>query len=720
MRPGNNNSLEIVYGASRNRVQAEQFAAILSTHLTSGTVYLGYPVLMTAEQRVEVDALLLSPDHGLVAFLLGSSPPDSPAGWEEARESQDRLYKVLETTLGRHDSLRRGRQLAVTPATATVYPTVSPQAAEAMPDATDDSYFGDLDGVVDWVRGLPGIDAPLERAAQAALQHVMTIKPAKKRTAVSAEGSRGAVLKRIEREISNLDAWQKKAAIESPEGPQRIRGLAGSGKTVVIALKAAYWHTQNPDWNIAVTYYSRSLHQQIEGLISRFTLEHSYELPDTRQLHILPSWGSSSQRGMYSAIANHLGEPVRDFNYGSGKYGMGPAAFQGICQELLEVAEASDAEPIFDAVLIDEAQDLPPEFFQLVYLMTKAPKRIVWGYDEMQQLSEQDMPSTAELFGVDPHGAPLVTLDSAPGSPARDITLPVCYRNTPWALTSAHAIGLGIYRPEGLLQHPDNPSVWNETGYEVVSGALADGKHVALRRRKSSYPEYFSELIDPADAVVLKGFDDSVAQDEWIAQQIKRDLSEEELEHDDILIVLPDVLKAKTRAAAIRRALARHGIDSHLAGVNTSLDRVFADDSVAMAQIFRAKGNEAPMVYVVDAQYADGEFNAVTRRNTLFTAITRSRAWVRVTGWGPSAAAILDELEAVRERDFQLEFTVPTPTELRDLRHIHRDRSPDAEAARERAKDSLERFLAEFEGNDIALDDLPRELRDRLKGLEGR
>ncbi len=29
-------------------------------------------------------------------------------------------------------------------------------------------------------------------------------------------------MKRIEQEIANLDKWQKQAAIESPDGPQRI------------------------------------------------------------------------------------------------------------------------------------------------------------------------------------------------------------------------------------------------------------------------------------------------------------------------------------------------------------------------------------------------------------------------------------------------------------------------------------------------------------------
>jgi superfamily I DNA and RNA helicase len=73
-------------------------------------------------------------------------------------------------------------------------------------------------------------------------------------------------------------------------------------------------------------------------------------------------------------IAVALGETPRDWSYARGKYGMDDA-FQGVCQELLAVARSRPVNPIFDAVLIDEAQDLPPEFFQLVYLFTGCRKQ---------------------------------------------------------------------------------------------------------------------------------------------------------------------------------------------------------------------------------------------------------------------------------------------------------------------------------------------------------
>ncbi len=112
-----------------------------------------------------------------------------------------------------------------------------------------------------------------------------------------------------------------------------------------------------------------------------------------------------------------------------------------------------------------------PELFQLVYMFTKDPKRVVWGYDELQNLSETAMPTTDQLFGTGPNGETLVSLASTADGPRRDIVLPVCYRNTPWALATAHALGLGVSRDGGLLQHPDEPSLWRDIGDRVVQGS---------------------------------------------------------------------------------------------------------------------------------------------------------------------------------------------------------------------------------------------------------
>ena len=117
----------------------------------------------------------------------------------------------------------------------------------------------------------------------AAIQRVGTIKPTVKRSNISHAGSRGAIIQQIEKAIANLDQWQKRAAIETPDGPQRIRGLAGSGKTIVLALKAAYLHTAFPDWDIVVTFNTRALYQQFRDLVRRFCFDAIEDEPNSVQ-----------------------------------------------------------------------------------------------------------------------------------------------------------------------------------------------------------------------------------------------------------------------------------------------------------------------------------------------------------------------------------------------------------------------------------------------------
>jgi superfamily I DNA and RNA helicase len=706
--------LDVIYGESRNRTVARELARALTGVLDEGTVYLGYPVLATADARVEVDALLVGKEHGVVAFILADEPPADPKSWTTAVDQQDRLFSVLEGSLKRHESLRAGRSLTLEPQTATIFPT-DPGEPPADVD-THGGFYGDLAGVPTWLAERPGLDVQTLADVQAAFQRVTTIKPAKRRASVVNPGSRGATLKIIERGIANLDRWQKSAAIETPDGPQRIRGLAGSGKTVVLALKAAYLHTQHPEWNIAFTFHSRALYRQVTDLVQRFTFEHSNDQPDYDRLKIMHSWGSKSTPGIYSVIADALGEVPRDWVYARGKFGMNDA-FQGICRELLAVARTEEPPEIFDAVLIDEAQDLPPEFFQLVYAVTADPKRVIWGYDELQKLSEAAMPTTDELFGRGSDGERLVSLTTPPEEPRADIVLPMCYRNTPWALATAHAVGIGVYRDSGLLQHPDEPSLWEDIGYDVVHGELALGSAVTLKRGPRSYPAYFPELLEAPDAVSMHAFESELEQDTWVADQIAANLNTDELDTDDILIVLPDSYTAKTRAPKLARALRRHEIQAHLVGVDSSVDEVFRSGSVAIAHIFRAKGNEAPMVYAIDAHRATIASNEVTRRNTLFTAITRSRAWVRITGWGERMVPLASEIEQVIAESFQLSFAIPTSEQLAEIRHIHRERPEGYETNLRRATANLTAFLRALEAGELDWSDLPPELWEKVQAM---
>ena len=370
--------------------------------------------------------------------------------------------------------------------------------------------------------------------------------------------SKGGLLKEIEQGIANLDQWQKKAAVETPDGPQRVRGLAGSGKTVVLTLKAAYLHSRHPDWDIAITFYTHALYQQLKDLIRRFSFEHTNDEPNWERLRFLHAWGGQKQDDVYTELADHANVIPRDFLYEKSRYGMDDA-FKGICHELVEQTNLTSGPPIYDAVLIDEAQDLPPGFFRLVYRFTKEPKRIIWAYDELQTLSESvttRRSCSARTRRVSHWSSSTTRL----GDPVKTSYIPMCCRNSPWALSLAHALGFWIYRQPGLVQHFDDPLLWEEVGYQVLGGTLEPGVKVSIKRKPTSYPSYFTKFLKPTDATVSVSFPSELEQAEWIAEAIRENLDQDELEADDILIVLPAPLTARNDAAVIRDAhcTARH------------------------------------------------------------------------------------------------------------------------------------------------------------------
>jgi len=702
--------LEKVYGKPRNPTVVSELVKHIDKLDLTGTLYTGYPILATLDEPIFIEALLVSAQHGLVVFDIAEDPvtSENEPFWTNIQEHRDKLQFAFETNLRHHDRLRKRTTLGVPVNIVTLLPQ------DMKPPPGVDVIVAAPDSVGSALKKCDRFDKTYEKPLNAALQRVSTMKPSKKRAAVKLDGSRGFIIKNIERKIANLDKWQKRSAIETPEGPQRIRGLAGSGKTIVLALKAAYLHAQNPDWNIALTFHTRSLYQQFLDLVTRFSFEHSNDEPNFEKLRIIHAWGSYKKTGMYAEMATHAGAPIRNFIHARSTYGF-ERAFHGVCEELLTAVRGESVEPLYDAVLIDEAQDLPWPFFHLVYNYTVEPKRIYFAYDELQNLTNTEMPDLSDLFGVDEGGNARVELESEEGQARRDIVLPVCYRNTPWALTLAHAIGLGVYRKEGLVQHFDDPTLWLQVGYRIIEGDLEPGKQTTLERRLDSYPPYFKEYLNPDDAIVCRGFETEKEQAKWVAEEIEKNIQRDELEMDDILIILPNPLTAREKSGLIMDALERRGIPAHLAGVTSSQDEIFNRGSIAISGIFRAKGNEAPMVYVLNCQFCVRGFELMKVRNILFTAITRSRAWVRLSGWGQDMNQFIEEVEKVRKSGYRLEFSIPTPQELEKMHSIHRDLTARDRARFKRMEKGLEEFLDAVQSGEMSLENLPPKIREGLK-----
>jgi superfamily I DNA and RNA helicase len=503
---------------------------------------------------------------------------------------------------------------------------------------------------------------------------------------------------------------------------QRIRGLAGSGKTIVLALKVAYLHAQHPDWRVAITFNTRSLKAQFERLINTFTIEQTNEEPDWDKIEVINAWGAPGSRdrsGLYYKFCAAHNIPYYDFRSAQSNFG-NDREFQGAYQEALELVKAPKA--MYDAILIDEAQDFPPQFLRLCHAFVRAPKRLVYAYDELQSLTFTSLPSPEELFGTNRDGTPVVSFRQlAAGEPKQDIILERCYRNSRPILTTAHTLGFGIYRrPGGLVQFFDQHQLWLDVGYRVHDGALQDNHFVSLERTDESSPKFLETHSPINDLVMFQKFNSGDEQDDWLVKGVAHNIEKDELLPEDIIVINPDPIKTRRAVSASRSQLFAMGINSSLAGVSSSPDVFFEANTVTFTGIFRAKGNEAAMVYIINAHDCYESFlpkHLARARNQLFTAITRSKAWVRVLGVGPSMDKLIREYGELAKRNYRLEFKYPDAEARKKLRIISRDMPRKRPLKSTRGIAELWRLIESIDAGDVDIEELPQSVREKLGKL---
>lgn len=714
------NLLNITRGLNKKPVATEALQeSIQKVFGLTGELFYGYPLIATPDGKYSIDATLVSPEKGLVLFdLVEGTVIDDYA------TRQDDVANKIEARLKLHRELVAGRKLKVPLSVITFAPAITNVAQLSQPGYPL-ANEGNLEKILAdciW----PDVDEPTLAMTLSAIESLSSIRKSRSKREVTKPDSRGAKLRDLENSIATLDHRQNRAVIDTVEGVQRIRGLAGSGKTIVLALKAAYLHTQFPNWRIAVTFNTRSLKGQFKRHINNFCIEQSGEEPDWTKIRVVNAWGApggDERDGIYYEYCRATGHTFSDFKTASYKFGGNERAFDGACSAALSFE--SPPTELYDAILVDEAQDFSPAFLKLCYRMLKDPKRLVYAYDELQNLSGNSLPPPEEMFGVDANGRPVVTLV---GDDRRDVILQKCYRNSKPVLTTAHALGFGIYRQipanatTGLVQMFEQPALWEEIGYRVTDGVLAKDSAVALQRTDETSPPFLASHSPLSDLVIFKRFDTEAMLNEWLTKEIEKNLGEEELRHDDIIVIHPDPLSARERVGPIRKALFELGIQNHLAGVDTNADVFFRNEtpSVTFTGIYRAKGNEAGMVYVINAQDCAGAGSGLaTLRNRLFTAITRSKAWVRVLGHGTKMDALMEEYQKLLEREHRLEFVYPSDDILGKMRVLHRDLSPQERAKREQKKTQAKDLATALERGDLNPDDLDDQTKSRLLKMLG-
>lgn len=695
-------------------MSTDRLIEILQEHFSNqeGILYIGYPILSTPDESIAIDALFISPDHGIIAIDLIEGRSLGSFGVR-----QDEIASLLTAKFMNHKTLRRGRTLLTAPTTITYAPMLN-QINK------DDTYILANDkNIAPSIKSIEWDNPELYPQVLSIIQSISTIRKSRRRRSIVKDNSHGSALQELEDSISNLDSMQSRAVLETIEGVQRIRGLAGSGKTIVLALKAAYLHSQNPDWRIAVTFNTRSLKEQFTRLIEMFVVDQTGEQPSDN-IKVINAWGApggKSRSGMYFEFCLKNGASYLDFQQAKAEFGY-ENAFSGATNNAIRTVK--HPKKLYDAILIDEAQDFDPSFLQLCYHSLGKQKRLVYAYDELQSLTDASLPPPEELFGKDENDRPLVSFDGSIKS--QDIILKKCYRNSRQVLSTAHALGFGIYRTTqgklgtGLTQMFDRSELWTDVGYRVIDGSLDDNRWVRLGRSEEASPTFLEAPNTVAPLIEFKSFSNSTEQATWVANQIEKDLGKHGLRAEDIIVINPDPITTIKETGLIRKHLHDKGILSHLAGVDTSGDIFFKpdQDSVAFTGVFRAKGNEAGMVYVINAHDCYSSFGEIGRvRNRLFTAMTRSKAWVRVLGHGVNMDSLIVEFESIKKENYELHFKYPDANLRKRLRIVNRDMSSEEKSRVRTARRSFSSLLADLKNGTVLIEDLPQDQLSALRAI---
>ena len=470
--------------------------------------------------------------------------------------------------------------------------------------------------------------------------------------------TKSSILSEIQSHIARYDLEQKEAALTELDSPQRIRGLAGSGKTIVLTQKAALYHLYHKDENILYTYYTKSLHDTIKNHIDRaYKYFSNNREPNWDKITICHAWGSNSVDGTYSLACEDNGVTPMDYITAVKQDSKDPFGYA--CLKLMD----NNIKPAYDLILIDEGQDFTPPFYQLCYKLSKN-KKIVWAYDDFQNIFNVEIQDERETFGKT-NGVYNVDfsrniIDNS------DIVLSKCYRTPRIPLIAAFSLGLGIYNTQ-VLQRLSSNDLWKSLGFEVVKGNSRTGENMVIKRPEANTPSYSNREFG-VGCISYKKFSNIDGECDFIANQIANDISVENLLPSDILVICLDKKYIASYFDKISARLIRKGINSfnHLSTYSSNL--TFSRKGyVTLSTINKAKGNECPCVYVCGIDHIFINSNNVVLRDTLFTAMTRTKGWLTLTGCTDDFDKCIREMRKLQENNFELHFTQPSETQTKNI-----------------------------------------------------
>lgn len=513
--------------------------------------------------------------------------------------------------------------------------------------------------------------------------------------------------------IYTFDETQLEASLSITDACEQIRGLAGTGKTVILAIKAAKIHRYDPNARIAYVFYTQSLYTQVTRLIQKYYVKLTGVQP-SENLKILHAWGgrTTGEGLLYNVCRTNGLSPIPYYEVRGYSNPFGEA-----CKRV----SAYNLRKEYDYVLIDEAQDLPEEFFYLVAKIVKDPKKIVIAYDQLQTTTDVSMPDFEELFGKDKNGEPQVKLLEE-----NDHILKKSYRNYRDVLLIAMAFGFGIYAVDGMVQMIRSVKNWKALGFDFekinnVGDDISFSSRVIVERTKENSPNEINQLYEKYPIVNFDFYSTINEEYQRVSEKIDELITQEKVKPEDIMVI--DLRKkSKELLQRMQELLYKKGHLSIIPGIVEDSKNFFQDECVTLTTPRRAKGNEVPIVFVLGGNSMYDETSMAKRRiarNSFFISMTRSKGWVFVSGAEDNIDLFKEEYEKIVSKLPCFEFDFPSQAEFEKMVNIDYIFKSDKTAKFERDIEALKAVLGDKEKLKLLNLFLDDDTKESIKNLLG-
>lgn len=434
-----------------------------------------------------------------------------------------------------------------------------------------------------------------------------------------ARASLGESIDRL-RDSNALSPEQREVADRTLEGrPTLLRGVAGSGKSILLAWglvemlarRADRDGPENPPARVLVTCFNRLLvpllRRDIESLAAKRKVDLSLATVEVSHLE-----------KVLTGLRDQWKIEVPRFRRGNEDGG--DVRFREVLARVESLAQQHPdlEEELWDHVFVDEAQDLEPEALRLLQRLARVASKsgergISIYYDDAQNLYGRSRPVWRDL-GIHVTGGRTVVLQRG-----RRTTRPIA--------TLAMNVLVGSYGtgPAAGTRHFADLETLRENDLVIETD---DGIVVDFAQRSGRNPEI----------IVAATAEDEV---EEVVTRVRDLVRCEDVRPNEILIQSDCHWKT---LRPFREALEGSGFKVRRAFDDRD-QFLFEDGVITLSTIHSAKGYDAPIVFIVNAQGFDGDRKSRAR---FYVGSTRAQLHLVVSGHGSGGVLLLEACEASR------------------------------------------------------------------------